>query len=200
MLFAEELEKADSTLLAVRAQRACTAGKLLFILFLICSPGQLSRMWRGRGCGCSGSQLGTSWHRVRNTITIKLCLASSHLHSPCSCQARLSARLSLYSQQPLNEPVHGVFNYTVLCMFVIPESQKTHQSWKGLQAPRAPEGAPCSSTHIVFSTSMCPQNYFAEEGSAFPCSVPAAGPVTAPALPWWEDVIPRINRKHHEDN
>lgn len=135
MLFAGELEKADSTLLAVRAQRACTAGKLLFILFLICSPGQLSRMWRGRGCGCSGSQLGTSWHRVRNTITIKLCLALSHLHSPCSCQARLSARLSLYSQQPLNEPVHGVLNYTVLCMFVIPESQKTHQSWKGLAQP-----------------------------------------------------------------
>lgn len=56
---------------------------------------------------------------------VTLCLAVSHFHSPCSCQARLSARLSLYSQQPLNEPALGVVNYTVLCVFVIPESWQT---------------------------------------------------------------------------
>lgn len=116
-------------------------------------------------------------------LTIKLCLALSHPHGPCSCQAVLSARLSLYSRQPLNEPAltSCLITPCFACLSFL-KPRKLSRGWRDLQAPRAPEGAPSSSTQIVFSSSVWPQKYFAKESPVFPCSVPTAGPVTAPAL------------------
>lgn len=78
---------------------ACThmGVKWMFILFLVCNMGQ------PRGCRC-------------------LCIPAQHHHAVLSHEASprplflpatlmgLSARLSLYSEQPLNEPAHCVFN------------------------------------------------------------------------------------------
>lgn len=132
MLLQENLKKSRQRTACNQGSKSLHGWKIAVYFISHLQQRAAERGVAGRGCGCSGSQLGTSRHRVGNTLAIKLCLALSHLHGPCSCQAGLSARMSLYSQQALNEPAHSVFNYTVLCMFVIPESQKTQQRQKEL--------------------------------------------------------------------
>lgn len=98
--FAGELGKADSTLLAVRAQRACTRehGCKMDVCFISCLDSRAGRgIKRGLGRGAvdaSASPLGTrgkegARRSVGDTLAIGLCSAGGHLLGPGSCQQLL---------------------------------------------------------------------------------------------------------------